>query len=40
MHKETVEMTIRSSMSKAILIFEDNTIICTEIVETNKAKIK
>ena len=40
MHKETVEMTIRSSMSKATLIFEDNNIICTEIVETNKAKIK
>ena len=40
MHKETVEMTIRSSMFKAILIFENNNIICIEIVETNKAKIK
>ena len=40
MHKETVEMTIRSSMSKDTLIFGDNNIICTEIVETNKAKIK
>ena len=35
MHKETVEMTIRSFMFKATLIFENNTTICTEIVETN-----
>ena len=34
MPKETVEMTIRSSMFKTTLIFENNNTICTEIVET------
>ena len=40
MHKETVEMTILSSMSKPTLIFGNNNTICTEIVPTKQSQNK
>ena len=38
MHKETVEMTIRSPMFKATLIFGNNKTIFIEIIETKESQ--